>query len=49
MKKYILGGTAETKENDAGVLKGKVNFKQLADKTGKAIANTSKFSIGNDG
>lgn len=35
------------KENDAGVLKGKVNFKQLADKTGKAIANTSKISIGN--
>lgn len=27
------------KENDAGVLKGKVNFKQLADKTGKAMAN----------
>lgn len=24
MEKYILGGTTEMKENDAGVLKGKV-------------------------
>ena len=42
MKKYILGGTVEMKENEAGVLKGKVNFKQLADKTGKTIANVAQ-------
>lgn len=30
------------KENEAGVLKGKVNFKQLADKTGKAMANVAQ-------